>query len=119
MENQNILCEFCKKAFTKTTILRHIGKSHQCKLHYGSRFMEMKKSNNNEKMKKWREENKEKELKNQRELYAKNTEKKEKKRQNYEEKQSKLAKEEGRHYVSNHECMTKKAKQNDEKDSLG
>ena len=74
MENPNVLCEFCKKSFTKTTILKHIASNHLCKEHYGPRFLEMKKSRANEKKQNWRKLNKEKELENQRRLYAESSE---------------------------------------------
>ena len=99
MEEPTALCEFCKKSLTEATILKHIGNSNQCKLHYGSRFSEMKKRKSNEKVQNWRKNNKEKELESQRKLYAKQPENKEKKRQYYEEKQTKLAKAEGWHYT--------------------
>ena len=79
MENSNILCEFCKKVLTNSNILKHIASSHFCKLHYGQRYIDMKKKKANEKKQKWRKVNKEKELKRQRELYAECLEKKRKK----------------------------------------
>ena len=39
-------CEFCKKSFSKTSILVHIGKNESCKSHYGSRFDEQKRKAN-------------------------------------------------------------------------
>ena len=114
MENPNVLCEFCKKSFTKTTILKHIASNHLCKEHYGPRFLEMKKSRANEKKQNWRKLNKEKELEKQRILYAKNFEKKEKKRKYYEKKQSALAKKEGWRYVPNHEHKKQMAEKSDE-----
>ena len=69
-------CEFCKKSFTKATILKHIASSHLCKMHYGPRFLEMKRQKVKEKKQKWRQvHGKEKELRRKRELYAKKVEK--------------------------------------------
>ena len=88
-------CEFCKKSFTKATILKHIASSHLCKMHYGPRFLEMKKNKKKEKMQNWRKLNKEEKLKNQRKIHAESLEEKEKKTKYHEEKQSVLAKKEG------------------------
>ena len=109
METSNVLCESCKKPFQKGSILNHIGHSDICKSYYGPRFIEMKKKKQNEKKQQWRELNKEKELENQRRLYAESSEKKEKKRQNYEKKQSNLAEKEGWTYVSTNEYRKKQA----------
>ena len=58
-----IECEFCKKSFDPATILRHIGQTIACKLHYGPRFLEMKRKKVKEKKQKWRRvHGKEKEL---------------------------------------------------------
>ena len=43
MSATTISCEFCKKECTEKTIVMHISKRDECKLHYGSRFLEMKK----------------------------------------------------------------------------
>ena len=76
MEVKTVLCEFCEKEYTEKTIIMHISKSNQCKLHYGSRFLEMKRTKNKEKVQNWRQvHGKEKELSRQRELYAKKVEK--------------------------------------------
>ena len=91
MEHPTFLCEFCKKKFTESTILKHIGTSPDCKSYYGSRFIEMKKTKSKEKIKKWRESNKEKELSQQRKIYGKSSEKKEKKRLYYEKKTIRLS----------------------------
>ena len=66
-------CEFCKKSFSKTSILVHIGKNESCKSHYGSRFDEQKrKANCLRKQQSRKKLGKEKELKRQREAYARN-----------------------------------------------
>ena len=43
-------CEFCKKLFSKSSILVHSGKNESCKSHYGNRFDELKRKKNSEKM---------------------------------------------------------------------
>ena len=105
--NESIMkveCEFCKKSFSKSSILVHIGKNEPCKSHYGNRFIELKRKKNNEKMQRSRKKlGIEKELKRQRELYAQDSKKKEKKRQYFQEKQSKLASEEGWHYSASND----------------
>ena len=89
-------CEFCKKSFSKPSILVHIGRNESCKSHYGNRFDELKRKKNNEKKQRSRKKlGTEKEYKRQRELYAQNSRKKEKKKQYSQEKQSKLASEDG------------------------
>ena len=89
---EQVECEFCKKIFSKSSILVHIGKNESCKSHYGNRFYDLKRKKNNEKKQRSRKKlGKENELKRQRELYAQDSKKKEKKRQNFQEKQSKLA----------------------------
>ena len=98
---EQVKCEFCKKLFSKSSILVHIGKNESCKSHYGNRFDELKRKKNNEKMQRSRKKHgTEKELKRQRELYAQDSKKKEKKRQRFQEKQSKLASEEGWQYMT-------------------
>ena len=96
---EQVECEFCKKTFSKSSILVHIGKNKSCKSHYGNRFYDLKRKKNNEKKQRSRKKlGKEKELKRQRELYAQDSKKKEKKRQHFQTKQSKLASEEGWQY---------------------
>ena len=78
---EQVECEFCKKTFSKSSILVHIGKNKSCKSHYGNRFYDLKRKKNNEKKQRSRKKlGKEKELKRQRELYAQDSKKKEKKR---------------------------------------
>ena len=36
------VCEFCKKKFKSTIILKHIGHNQDCKSFYGNRFKELK-----------------------------------------------------------------------------
>ena len=115
MEASSVLCESCKEFFTEKALLNHIGHSTKCKLHYGSRFTEMKKGKSKEKLQKWRKENKEEELRRQREIYANDQEKREKKRQWYDEKQYKLAKEQGWNYVPKHVFEKKLKEQSEEK----
>jgi hypothetical protein len=80
-------CEFCKKLFSKTSILVHIGKNESCKSHYGSRFDEQKRKEKCLRKQQSRKKlGKEKELKRQRESYAQN---KENKRQYFQDEQSK------------------------------
>ena len=77
-----VVCEFCKKSFSKTSILVHIGKNESCKSHYGSRFDELKRKKNCLRKQQSRKKlGKEKELKRQRESYAQNRKNKENKRQ--------------------------------------
>lgn len=96
---EQVECEFCKKIFSKSSILVHIGKNESCKSHYGNRFYDLKRKKNNEKKQRSRKKlGKENELKRQRELYAQDSKKKEKKRQHFQEKQSKLASEGGWQY---------------------
>ena len=76
MSATTISCEFCKKECTEKTIVMHISKRDECKLHYGSRFLEMKRQKVREKKQKWRQvHGKEKELRRKRELHAKKVEK--------------------------------------------
>ena len=107
-------CEFCKKSFTKATILNHIASSHLCKMHYGPRFLEMKKNKRKEKMQNWRKLNKEEKLEKQRKIYAESLEEKEKKTIHHEEKQSELAKKEGLKYETICKQRKKMAEKNDE-----
>ena len=66
-------CEFCKKSFSKTSILVHVGKNESCKSHYGPRFDEKKrKANCLRKQLSRKKLGKEKELKRKRESYAQN-----------------------------------------------
>ena len=91
-KQEQVECEFCKKSFSKTSILVHIGKNESCKSHYGSRFDELKRKKNCLRKQKSREMlGKEKELKRQRESYAQNKKNKEKKRQYSQDEESKLA----------------------------
>ena len=76
---EQVECEFCKKTFSKSSVLVHIGKNKSCKSHYGNRFYDLKRKKNNEKKQRSRKKlGKEKELKRQRELYAQDSKKKEK-----------------------------------------
>ena len=85
-------CEFCKKSFSKTSILVHIGKNESCKSHYGSRFDEQKrKANCLRKQLSRKKLGKEKELKRKRESYAQNKKVKENKRQSFQDEEPKLA----------------------------
>jgi len=69
-------CEFCKKLFSQSSILVHIGKNESCKSHYGNRFYDLKRKKNNEKKQRSRKKlGKENELKRQRELYAQDSKK--------------------------------------------
>ena len=105
---EQVKCEFCKKLFSKSSILVHIGKNESCKSHYGNRFNELKRKKNKEKMQRSRKKHgTEKELKRQRELYAQDSKKKEKKRQRFQEKQSKLASEEGWQYRTSNDVSEK------------
>ena len=93
---KTVSCDYCSKELPESSILKHIGNSQACKVHYGPRFDKMKRKKNINKIKKWRKEKgKEKELKEQRELYAQDPEKKKKKKLYYQAKQAKLAKKEG------------------------
>ena len=93
---KTVSCDYCSKELPESSILKHIGNSQACKVHYGPRFDRMKRKKNINKIKKWRKEKgKEKELKEQRESYAKDPEKKKKKKLYYQAKQAKLAKKEG------------------------
>ena len=89
----DIDCEFCKKSFVESTILRHIGQSNDCKAHYGKRFIEMKKEKAREKVYRSRQKmtmkEKKRSLKRKRISYAQNEELKEK-------KQTDLPREEGK-----------------------
>ena len=103
---EQVKCEFCKKLFSKSSILVHIGKNESCKSHYGNRFNELKRKKNNEKMQRSRKKHgTEKELKRQRELYAQDSKKKEKKQQDFQEKQSKLASAEGWQYRTSNDVL--------------
>ena len=104
---KTVSCDYCSKELPESSILKHIGNSQACKVHYGPRFDRMKRKKNINKIKKWRKEKgKEKELKEQRELYAQDPEKKKKKqlyyqknkkkvKLYYQDKRAKLAKKEG------------------------
>ena len=107
-------CQFCKKSFTKATILKHIASSHLCKMHYGPRFLEMKKNKGKEKMQNWRKLNKEEKLEKQSKIYAASLEEKEKKTIHHEEKQSELAKKEGLKYETICKQRKEMAEKNDE-----
>lgn len=91
----DIACEFCKKSFDNKSILRHIGKSVDCKAHYGPRFQEMKRKNANARASKYRQglSNKawKKIFKKQIISYANNQEIREKKKQHYQEMKKKKA----------------------------
>ena len=80
--DMDVVCDFCKKSFTQTTILRHIGQSQACKAFYGPRFKEMKKKKATMRTENWKNnltrKEKKKELKRNRILYANNPVKKEK-----------------------------------------
>ena len=85
-------CEFCKKSFSKTSILVHVGKNESCKSHYGPRFDEKKrKANCLRKQLSRKKLGKEKELKRKRESYAQSKKVKENKGQYFQDEQSKLA----------------------------
>ena len=76
---ENPKCE-SKKSFWPNTILKHIGGSKKCKAFYGPRFTEMKKQQNREKMQKSRKKKGiKRELKSQRDSYAKNPAKRKRK----------------------------------------
>ena len=78
---KTVSCDYCSKELPESSILKHIGNSQACKVHYGPRFDRMKRKKNINKIKKWRKEKgKEKELKEQRESYAKDPEKKKKRK---------------------------------------
>ena len=47
---EQVKCEFCKKLFSKSSILVHSGKNESCKSHYGNRFDELKRKKNSDKM---------------------------------------------------------------------
>jgi hypothetical protein len=92
---KTVSCDYCSKELPKSSILKHIGNSQACKVYYGPRFDRMKRKKDIISIKKWRKEKgKEKELKEQRELYAQDPEKKEKKKVYYQDKRAKLAKNE-------------------------
>jgi hypothetical protein len=93
MDSKNISCEFCKKEVPKSSLLLHIGKSYNCKAHYGKRFENLKKKKNKERKKLWRKSHGKEELEKQRDLYKDNPCKKEKKKRARKEKQEKLEKE--------------------------
>ena len=95
---KTVSCDYCSKDLPESSILKHIGNTQACKVHYGPRFDKMKRKKDSNRVKKWRKEKekeKEKELERQRELYAQNPGKKEKKKLYYQDKQAKLAKKEG------------------------
>ena len=114
MDNQTVICDFCKKSLTSETILKHIGNRKKCAMHYGPKFTEMKRIKSHEKIKKWRQENRAKELKRQRELYSTKPEKKDEKRMYYEGKKSEKAKKEGWNYTSNYEFKKQMLEQEEE-----
>ena len=81
-----IQCEFCRKKYDLTSILKHIGANEACKLYYGPRYEEWKKNHKRLKMSFYRHiEGTEKELDQQRKRYASNPDVREKKRKQYEE----------------------------------
>ena len=87
---KTVSCDYCSKELPESSILKHIGNSQACKVHYGPRFDRMKRKKNINKIKKWRKEKgKEKELKEQRELYAQDPEKKKKKQLYYQKNKKK------------------------------
>jgi hypothetical protein len=87
---KTVSCDYCSKELPESSILKHIGNSQACKVHYGPRFDRMKRKKDIIRIKKWRKEK----GKEQRELYAQDPEKKEKKKVYYQDKRAKLAKNE-------------------------
>lgn len=84
-----VSCKYCKKSYSKETILKHIGKKIDCKSFYGDRFEELKKQQQRDKKRNQRKnlskKQKKKILQKKRD-YDQQPEKKEKKKQYYAEK---------------------------------
>ena len=55
IETPEVECENCKKSFQKDIILKHIGQRKACKSHYGSRFKDLKRYQDTERITKYRE----------------------------------------------------------------
>ena len=93
-ESLEIDCEFCKKTFLQSTILRHIGQSIDCKAHYRQRFIEMKKEKARDKVNRNRNKmtlkEQKKSLKKRRKSYAKNEQLKEQNRETYQKNKEKI-----------------------------
>ena len=84
-----VSCEYCKKSYSKETILKHIGKKIDCKSFYGDRFEELKKQQQRDKKRNQREilsKKKKKNILQKQRDYDQQPEKKEKKKQYYAEK---------------------------------
>ena len=54
VDEKEISCEFCKKSFNSTSLLRHIGKTKACKSFYGSRFDYLKRQKDSDRKRKYR-----------------------------------------------------------------
>ena len=72
----DINCDFCRKSYDKSRLLKHIAQSKECKSYYGPRFTEMKKESKRKRVNKHRSKvitikEKNKQLKRRREFYAK------------------------------------------------
>ena len=84
-----VSCEYCKKSYSKETILKHIGKKIDCKSFYGDRFEELKKQQQRDKKRNQRKiltKKKKKKILQKKRDYDQQPEKKEKKKQYYAEK---------------------------------
>ena len=92
-KNLEVLCECCKKPFSNSTLLRHIGQREACKEFYGPRFKDMKKEKGRKKVFRHRKKNQvesAKQWKKRKESYANSPDLKEKKRQYYQEHKERI-----------------------------
>ena len=93
IKDLEVICEFCKKPYIESTILRHISKNESCKTFYGPRFTEMKKKKLRIKVFKCKNKNQKaynRQTERRRELYAKNTDLKEKNRDIYQKNKEQI-----------------------------
>ena len=82
-------CDYCKKSFAEETILKHIGKSNDCKSFYGDKFEEMKKVQQRNKKRNQRKnmtKKQKKEVLKKKRSYDQKPEQKERKKQQYKNK---------------------------------
>ena len=92
-QQENQTCEHCKKSFLPSSLLIHIAKSTVCKTFYGPKFQVMKKTQQRERKRKYREnmslEERKKNLEKGRKSYSENSDLKKKKKLAYVEKKEK------------------------------
>merc|ERR1712228_733315 len=71
IKDSEMQCEFCRKQFDLSSILKHIANTEECRLFYGPRLEQLKKEYRRQRKEFYRKEDGiEKELKKQREKYA-------------------------------------------------